>query len=37
MALRLDGFDNVRLLYGGFNEWKARGGMEAYARASKKS
>ena len=37
MALRMDGFENVRLLYGGFNEWKARGGMEAQARASKKS
>jgi rhodanese-related sulfurtransferase len=37
MALRMDGFENVRLLYGGFNEWKARGGMEAYARASKKN
>ena len=37
MALRIDGFENVRLLYGGFNEWKARGGMDAYARASKKS
>ena len=37
MALRMDGFENVRLLYGGFNEWKARGGMEAYARASKKT
>jgi rhodanese-related sulfurtransferase len=36
MALRMDGFENVRLLYGGFNEWKARGGMDAYARASKK-
>ena len=36
MALRLDGFENVRLLYGGFNEWKARGGMDAHARASKK-
>ncbi|KPF90608.1 sulfurtransferase, partial [beta proteobacterium AAP121] len=33
MALRLDGFENVRLLYGGFNEWKARGGLEAHARA----
>lgn len=37
MALRLDGFENVRLLYGGYNEWKARGGMDAYARAAKKS
>jgi rhodanese-related sulfurtransferase len=36
MALRMDGFENVRLLYGGFNEWKARGGMDAYARASTK-
>ncbi|MBA4177413.1 MAG: rhodanese-like domain-containing protein [Leptothrix sp. (in: Bacteria)] len=37
MALRMDGFENVRLLYGGFNEWKARGGMQAHARASNKS
>lgn len=36
MALRLDGFENVRLMYGGFNEWKARGGLDAYARASGK-
>jgi hypothetical protein len=31
------GFENVRLLCGGFNEWKARGGMDAYAQPSKKS
>ena len=37
MALRMDGFENVRLWHGGYNEWKARDGMEAYARASKKS
>lgn len=37
MALRMDGFENVRMLYGGYNAWKARGGMEAYARANKKS
>ncbi len=37
MALRMDGFENVRMLYGGFNEWKARGGMDAYALVSKKS
>lgn len=37
MALRMDGFENVRLLYGGYNEWKARGGIDAFARASKKS
>ncbi len=36
MALRMDGFENVRLLHGGYNEWKARGGMGAYARASRK-
>lgn len=34
MALRLDGFENVRMLYGGFNQWKAAGGMDAYARAT---
>lgn len=37
VALRLDGFENVRLLHGGYNEWKASGGMQANARASKKS
>jgi 3-mercaptopyruvate sulfurtransferase SseA len=37
VALRMDGFENVRMLYGGYNAWKARGGMEAYARANKKS
>lgn len=36
-ALHMDGFENVRLLHGGYNEWKARGGMDAHARASKKS
>jgi rhodanese-related sulfurtransferase len=35
MALRMDGFENVRLLYGGYNEWKARGGMDAMARNRK--
>ncbi|MBX3618956.1 MAG: rhodanese-like domain-containing protein [Rhizobacter sp.] len=37
MALRMDGFENVRILHGGYDEWKARGGMDAFARASKKS
>ena len=37
MALRMDGFENVRLLHGGFNEWKTRGGMDARTRASTKS
>lgn len=34
MALRIAGFENVRLLYGGFNDWKAKGGLQAHARAS---
>lgn len=37
MALRMDGYDNVRLLHGGYNEWKARGGMEAQSRSLKKN
>jgi rhodanese-related sulfurtransferase len=37
MALRMDGYENVRILHGGYGEWKARGGMEAFARASRKS
>jgi len=37
MALRMDGFENVRMLYGGYTAWKARGGMDAFARAAKKS
>jgi rhodanese-related sulfurtransferase len=35
MALRMAGYENVRILHGGYGEWKARGGMEAYARAKK--
>lgn len=35
MALRLVGYENVRILHGGYGEWKARGGMAAYARATK--
>lgn len=37
MALRMDGYENVRLLHGGYNEWKASGGMQASSRAGKKS
>ena len=37
MALRMDGYENVRILHGGYGEWKARGGLEAYARAATKS
>lgn len=35
MALRMAGYENVRILHGGYGEWKARGGMEAHARAVK--
>ena len=35
MALRMAGYENVLILHGGFGEWKARGGMEAHARATK--
>jgi rhodanese-related sulfurtransferase len=34
MALRLAGYENVRILHGGFAEWKARGGFDAHVRAS---
>jgi rhodanese-related sulfurtransferase len=37
MALRMDGYENVRILHGGYGEWKARGGLEAYARAIRKN
>ncbi|WP_334158503.1 rhodanese-like domain-containing protein [Oryzomicrobium sp.] len=32
-ALRVAGYDNVRILQGGFAEWKAKGGLDAAARA----
>jgi rhodanese-related sulfurtransferase len=37
MALRVAGFDHVRILQGGFNEWKAKGGFEAQKQVGKKS
>lgn len=37
MALRMAGYENVRILHGGYDQWKARGGMEAHARATKAS
>jgi len=37
MALRVSGMENVRILQGGFTEWKAKGGFEANKIASKKS
>jgi rhodanese-related sulfurtransferase len=33
-ALRVAGFENVRILQGGFAEWKAKGGLDAASRAS---
>lgn len=33
-ALRVAGYDNVRILQGGFAEWKAKGGLDAASRAS---
>lgn len=33
-ALRVAGLENVRILQGGFEEWKAKGGFDANARAS---
>ncbi|MBI5901681.1 MAG: rhodanese-like domain-containing protein [Rhodocyclales bacterium] len=35
-ALRVAGYENVRILQGGFAEWKAKGGFEAASRAVKK-
>jgi rhodanese-related sulfurtransferase len=37
IALRVAGMENVRILQGGFTEWKAKGGFEANKIASKKS
>ena len=37
IALRVAGMENVRILQGGFTEWKAKGGFEANRIASKKS
>ena len=33
-ALRIAGYDNLRILQGGFAEWKAKGGLDAAARAA---
>lgn len=37
LALRVAGMENVRILQGGFTEWKAKGGFAANRNASKKS
>lgn len=34
-ALRLAGWDNVRILQGGMDEWKAKGGFDAAAKATR--
>jgi len=34
LALRLAGYENVRILQGGMSEWKARGGFDAAAKAT---
>jgi len=34
LALRLAGYENVRILQGGFAEWKAKGGLDAAAKAT---
>jgi rhodanese-related sulfurtransferase len=33
-ALRVSGWENVRILQGGFAEWKAKGGLDANAKAA---
>ena len=32
-ALRVSGWENVRILQGGFSEWKSKGGLDANAKA----
>ena len=34
-ALRVAGYDNLRILQGGMRDWQEKGGFEAYERASK--
>lgn len=33
-ALRVAGYENVRILQGGFEEWKAKGGLDASSKAA---
>ena len=35
-ALRMAGYDNLRILQGGFEEWKAKGGLKANQRAAER-
>ena len=34
LALRLAGYENARILQGGYNDWKAKGGFDAAAKAA---
>jgi rhodanese-related sulfurtransferase len=34
-ALRVSGYENVRIIQGGFNDWKAKGGFDAASKANK--
>jgi rhodanese-related sulfurtransferase len=36
-ALRMAGYDNLRILQGGFEEWKTKGGLKANVKASGRS
>ena len=36
-ALRMAGYDNLRILQGGFEEWKTKGGLKANQRAAGRS
>jgi rhodanese-related sulfurtransferase len=36
-ALRMSGYDNLRILQGGFEEWKAKGGLKANQKAAGQS
>jgi rhodanese-related sulfurtransferase len=33
-ALRVSGWENVKILQGGFEQWKAKGGLDAHAKAA---
>ena len=35
-ALRVAGYENLRILQGGYEEWKSKGGMDAYKKAVNK-
>jgi len=37
LAMRLAGWDNLRILQGGYDEWQAKGGFDAHANALKRN